>query len=615
MCGIAGSFGTRSNRSRLAAMVSTQDHRGPDAQGLYLSPNSFAGLGHNRLSIIDLSEAGRQPMSDSTGRYWIVFNGEIYNYLELRGQLTGEYHFRTRTDTEVLLASYQKWGVGCLDRLIGMFSFLIWDERERRLFAARDRFGVKPLYYHQDRDGSLLVASEIKALHAAGVPAQADSAAWATYLTLGVYDHSERTFWENIQSLPPGHWLTWQRGQTAVSRWYDLAERIGPECDPRTVEEVKEEYLALMIDSVRLRFRSDVPVGINLSGGLDSSTLLGLVQAVQGAQSDTKAFTFITGAPQYDELPWVQQMLARTQHPLVICRMGPEDVPALAESVLAHQDEPFGGLPTLAYARLFEEARQQGVIVLLDGQGMDEQWAGYDYYVAALQGAPAGILQGAREKPVRPESLLPEFRLLAEPFELPCTFPDPLRNTQYRDARYTKIPRALRFNDRVSMRSSTELREPFLDHRLFELALRQPPERKIAEGTRKWLLREIARDLLPEGVVEAPKRPLQTPQREWLRGPLRNWANELIEHALDIYDGVWLDGDVVRREWRTFLQAQTDNSFYVWQWISLGLTSLNEKRKADKWPRVVGKPLTERAEPASVKRPRNDGAAVFKGIA
>lgn len=580
MCGIAGIFGTGWERAQLEGMVASQRHRGPDADGTYVDPAGVAGLGHNRLSIIDLSDAGRQPMPDPTGRYWIVFNGEIYNYLELREELVAGYEFRTRTDTEVLLAAYQKWGGGCLDRLIGMFAFAIWDERSRILFAARDRFGVKPLYYHQRPDGRLLLASEIKALHVAGVPPHPDSVAWATYLVHGLYDHTERTFWEGIHSLPPGHALTWQDGHGRFWPWYDLAAAVGPEWDHRPVEIVQEQYLSLLAESVRLRFRSDVPVGINLSGGLDSSTLLGLVQVVQGPDSDVKAFTFITGDPQYDELPWVHQMLDRTRHPSVICRLEPGEVPALAESVQAHQNEPFGGLPTLAYARLFEQARAEGVIVLLDGQGLDEQWAGYDYYLAALDGAAAGVVQATKDKPVRPECLTPEFGALAEQFDRPQPFADPLCNLQYRDVRYTKIPRALRFNDRVSMRVSTELREPFLDHRLVELALRQPRERKIVNGTRKWLLRQIARQLLPAGVVEPPKRPLQTPQREWLAGPLREWADACIECGLAGCGGGWLDSNAVREEWQNYCERGGDNSFYIWQWISLGL--LLSRRSAPK---------------------------------
>jgi asparagine synthase (glutamine-hydrolysing) len=337
------------------------------------------------------------------------------------------------------------------------------------------------------------------------------------------------------------------------------------------VETVKEEYQSVAIESVRLRFRSDVPVGINLSGGLDSSTLLRLVQTVQGPESDVKAFTYVTGDSQYDELPWVEQMLAHTRHPSMVIRVQPGDIPALAESVQAYQDEPFGGLPNLCYARLFAEARAQGVIVLLDGQGMDEQWGGYDYYRSALDGTRAGIVQGIKENPVRPECLTPEFRVLAKPFEAPTLFSDPLRNLQYRDTRYTKIPRALRFNDRVSMRASTELREPFLDHRLFELALRQPPERKIANGQHKWLLRQIAQRLLPDRIAEAPKRSLSTPQREWLRGPLRKWAGERIEESLAMIGGTWLDRDGVRANWQHYCEGFSDNSFYIWQWISLGL--------------------------------------------
>ncbi len=571
MCGIAGIFGHGWSEAQLRAMVSAQRHRGPDADGVYIDPARVAGLGHNRLSIIDLSDAGRQPMCDSIARRWLVFNGEIYNYPELRRELQSDYEFRTRTDTEVLLAAYQKWGAACLDKLIGMFAFALWDEATQTLFAARDRFGVKPLYYHQRTDGTLLVASEIKALHAAGVPAVPDTATWATYLCHGLYDHSERTFWKNVRALPPGHTLVWQNNQVKISRWYDLAEKVGTELDRRPAETVQEEYLSLLTESVRLRFRSDVPVGINLSGGLDSSTLLGLVQSLHGAESEVKAFTFITGDERYDELPWVMKMLAHTDHPLVPCLLVACDVPALAESVQQHQDEPFGGLPTLAYARLFEQARAEGVIVLLDGQGMDEQWAGYDYYLSALNNQAAGVVQGALDKPVRAECLTQEFRALAEPFAVPQPFPDKLRNLQYRDTRYTKIPRALRFNDRVSMRSSTELREPFLDHRLFELALRQPLERKLEGETRKLLLRRIARGLLPHGIVEAPKRPLQTPQREWLRGALKGWAAQWIEQACEADDGDWLQRREVMNAWQRYCAGESDNSFYVWQWIGLGM--------------------------------------------
>ena len=572
MCGIAGIFGKSWNDEDLYAMINSQRHRGPDGEGIYVDSQHKAGLGHNRLSIIDLSDAGRQPMFSADGNSVVTYNGEIYNYLELRKELESGYEFRTRSDTEVLLAAYQKWGAKCLDKLIGMFAFVIWDETKKTAFAARDRFGVKPFYYHQKDDGTLIFASEIKALHAAGVSRVPDETTWATYLANGHYDHLERTFWKGIKRLTPGHLLEWKDNSTRVKRWYDIAERSGKEFDKRPDNIVVEEYLALMRESVKLRFRSDVPVGINLSGGLDSSTLLGLVHDVQGTNSDVKAFTFTTGNEAYDELPWVEQMLAKTNHQLVICRLAARDVPSLAEEVQYHQDEPFGGLPTLAYSNAFKAAKENGVTVLLDGNGMDEQWAGYDYYQAPSNGHAPSLVQGTTERPVRPECLDPEFRKFAERYESPTVYPDRLRNIQYRDARFTKIPRAMRFNDRISMQYSTELREPFLDHRMFELALRQPPERKIKNGIGKAMLRQISRRLVPTGVSEAPKRPMQTPQREWLRGELNEWANEKIEKALDGFAGAWLDRNVVRSAWRDFSNGKGDNSFFVWQWITLGLT-------------------------------------------
>ncbi|MBX7060248.1 MAG: asparagine synthase (glutamine-hydrolyzing) [Pyrinomonadaceae bacterium] len=580
MCGISAIIGNGCGRDRLLAMRASQAHRGPDGVGLYVDAERKAVLGHNRLSIIDLTAGGDQPMMSSDGRFVVVQNGEIYNYLELKQELSSDYSFRTRSDTEVLLAAYAKWGVDCLDHFVGMFAFAIWDTVEKTAFAARDRFGVKPLYYHQESDGMVLLASEIKALHAAGIPAKPDDETWATYLAHGLYDHSDRTFWTQVTSLPGGHYLQIKDGKIKVKKWYDIAERVGIEFDTRSEDEVREEYFALMKESVTLRFRSDVPVGINLSGGLDSSSLLGLVHEVQGKESEVKAFTFTTGDAAYDELLWVEQMLAQTRHPLVVSQLTAADVPALAAEVQSLQDEPFGGLPTLAYARLFEAAKNSGVTVLLDGNGMDEQWAGYDYYSKGATGHFGGLIQGTKDRAVRPECLTPEFRSLAKQMTPPTIFPDRLRNLQYRDIRYTKIPRAMRFNDRVSMRVATELREPFLDHRLFEIAMRQPSERKIKNGVHKNMLRDIARTYLPRAVSEPPKRPIQTPQREWLRGPLREWAGSVIETSLSGPFGSYLDAASVRREANAFFDDGFDNSYFIWQWISLGLIGTRSARQA-----------------------------------
>ena len=583
MCGITGIFGPSWSAGNIQQMVKQQAYRGPDA-GRWHQVTAQGSLGHNRLSIIDLSKAGNQPMSNQRGDLSIVYNGEIYNYLELRAELN-DYPYQNQTDTEVILAAYERWGEACLDRFIGMFAFILWDSRKQKLFAARDRFGVKPLYYHQKRDGTLLLSSEIKTLHAVGCPAKPNHSTWATYLTYGLYEHQSETFWEEVYALAPGHCLTWEQGKLDIRCWYDLAERVGDEIDQRPTAVVQEEYLSLLKECVSLRFRADVPIGINISGGADSSILLGIILALQLPASEVNAFTFATGDKRYDEVMWAKQMVQLTEHPHHIPLLQAKDVPILAEKVQYHQDEPFGGLPTLAYSQIFKQAREMGVVVLLDGQGMDEQWAGYDYYARALQSQSSttptlGPVQGSKSRATRPECLTPEFRQLAKPMMAPQPFSDPLRNMQYRDARYTKIPRALRFNDRISMMYSTELREPFLDHRLFELALCQPVERKIQGSTHKWLLRQIGRDLLPESVVTAPKRPLQTPQREWLRTELKSWTQQMINIATDHFGKDWLDKTQIDSEWQAYQQGESDNSFYIWQWVTIGLMVNNHQLRS-----------------------------------
>jgi asparagine synthase (glutamine-hydrolysing) len=567
-------FGRNWSRSQLEAMVASQRHRGPDAEGVFVSPSGLAGLGHNRLSIIDLSGAGRQPMSDSTGRYRIVFNGEVYNYLELRAELEGGYPFQTRTDTEVLLAAYLKWGPSCLDKLIGMFAFLVWDDQEQRLFGARDRFGVKPLHICPRAGGGLWIASEIKALHQAGVPRRPDAGAWAAYLVSGMHDHGQATFWEGIQRILPGGCFTWSpAGGFRQQQWYDSADRLleaGPDSRPEPV--VADELLALLEESVRLRFRSDVPVGVCLSGGLDSSLLLGLVQRVQGPDSALKSFTFFCGDPAYDEVPWVERLLAQTRHAALFCRLAPEEVPALAARVQRHQDEPYGGLPTLGMAKVHERAREERIVVLLDGNGLDEGWGGYEYYqYAGAVDASRAPVQGSKSPATRPECLEPEFAALASRLTVSKPLPDPLLALQYRDIRFAKLPRAMRFADRVSMMYGRELREPFLDHRVMELGLRQPDDRKLRHGQGKYLPRQVAAAILPRQVQQAPKRPVQTPQREWLRGPLREWATGCIETALAGPGAGWLRPEAVRSEWTRYCSEAGENSFFIWQWVSMGL--------------------------------------------
>lgn len=553
-------------------MIAGQQHRGPDGHGSYEQQDK-ARLGHTRLKIIDLSENGKQPMSSADGRYWIVFNGEIYNYVELRRELDF-FTFKSKTDTEVILAAFLKWGTKCLDRFIGMFAFAIWDAQEECLFAARDRFGVKPFFYTLDDTGTFLFASEIKAFEAAGISRKPDEVSWATYLQFGMYDHCERTFTAGVSRLLPGCHLkwSWREGLTIVP-WYDPADafRLLGE-DLRAETEVEEELQALLEETIMLRFRSDVEVGVCLSGGLDSSLLMGLIKRIYGDGLPLRTFTFVTGDAKYDETPYVERMLRGTGFTSQICRLDVIDVPTLVERMWYFQDEPYGGLPTLGMSKVYERAKETGCIVLLDGNGLDEGWAGYDYYLEPKRVSfRNGPVQGARGAYSISGCLCPDFRAMSEPAKSHLPDADRVRRLQYRDLRFAKIPRATRFSDRVSMMYSRELREPFLDHRIVELGLRQPLHRKINHGSGKWLLRRIAKRILPERVVTAPKRPVQTPQREWLQGPLADWAEVKIESAIRAVGGKWLDPAATRELWKRYLESGADNSFPIWQCISIGI--------------------------------------------
>jgi asparagine synthase (glutamine-hydrolysing) len=332
---------------------------------------------------------------------------------------------------------------------------------------------------------------------------------------------------------------------------------------------VAEELTGLLEESVKLRFRADVPVGICLSGGVDSSLLLGLVHRIQGPRSEVQAFSFRFDHPEYDETPWVRMALENTRHPWHVCPVAPQDVPRLVTDVQRFQDEPFGGFPTLGMHEVHRSALREGVTVLLDGNGIDEAWSGYDYYRrAGAVDHTRGPVQGTGGEPPPDSFLLPDFASLADTPEPPLGG-DRLRALQYRDLRTAKIPRALRFNDRVSMMFSRELREPFLDHRIVELGLRQPASRKIRHGQGKWLVREVARRIMPRGLVEAPKRPVQTPQREWLRGELADWAESSIEGALEGWGRKWLDAGKVRSFWESYRRRGGESSFPLWQWISI----------------------------------------------
>ena len=560
MCGIAGILGENAKSNVIDDMLMVQHHRGPDYKGKWLE-NDVA-LGHNRLSIIDLSNSANQPFSDNTKRYTIVFNGEIYNYIELRKKLKSSYKFQTSSDTEVLLAAFIFWGKDCLKHLNGMFSFAIYDNKSKSLFAARDRFGVKPFFYHKNND-SFYFSSEIKAIHAAGIKKKPNEEIWASYFAYGSYGMPDETFWEDIHQLPGGHYLELKNSTLSISKWYVFEEEVKKFDEKIPFNDVKEKYAALLKNSIELRFRADVSVGFNISGGLDSSTLLVFVNQMEGKEN-INAYTFYTGHKDYDELFWVKEMINATQNPLNKVLLTVDHFTKEIDFLTHIQDEPCGGIPTIAYSKIFKEARKDDVIVLLDGQGMDEQWAGYDYYLKKND----QLIQGMEGSPFKKNVLSKEFLSKAKKPSYPTPFENELLNKQYRDLFYTKIPRALRFNDRVSMAYSTELREPFLDYRLVEYAFAQPYEYKIKDGIQKYLLRELVSEYLDDSITNSPKRPLQTPQREWLGNELSGYVESKIKNLKDSDFASWFDINEMSNEWQKYKDGDNDSSFHIWQWIS-----------------------------------------------
>ena len=565
MCGISGIISKSSSFDlHIQQMIDAQTHRGPDFQTIYADINKGVYFGHNRLSIIDLHAHSNQPFHSPDKQYAMVFNGEIYNYLELKKQLEPHYNFSTHSDTEVLLAAYIVWGEKCLDKLTGMFAFAVWDHHSETLFAARDRFGVKPFHYYIDHD-KFIFASEIKALWASGlVDKKMDSATWASYMGYAVYSTIDRTFWQDVHQLAGGHYLKVQAGKFEIKKWYTFFDNVSNIVLPGSFDEAKEHARALLINSIKLRLRSDVNVGFNLSGGIDSSLLFTLIRDQLNANS-TKAFTFYSDDENYDEVEWVKQIIGNSGFNWEKCLVTADSIPQYAKFMQHHQDEPYAGIAALAYGKVFQHAKAANYTVLLDGGGMDEQVAGYDYYT----NDSSSLIQGTTSSPVRKHCLVPEFLQLGSRPKFDKPFNDKVKDLQYRDTFYTKLPRDLRFNDRMSMASSTELREPFLDHNLFEYLFALPLEYKIQEQKKKFIIREILKEKLTGSVTEAPKRPIQTPQREWLSHELKDWVVSMAKTACAKHD--FLIKKEVDKELELYFSGNNENSFYIWQWITLGL--------------------------------------------
>jgi asparagine synthase (glutamine-hydrolysing) len=578
MCGIAGrvnlASGTPVDKRQLQEMCNLLAHRGPDGSGVIL--DGAVGLGHRRLAIIDLSEAAGQPMVTPDGRFTITFNGEIYNYVELRDELIRRgRQFRTDSDTEVLLAAYEAFGPGCLSKLRGMFAFAIWDARERTLFAARDRVGKKPLYYRLDRDG-LAFASESKAFLAdPAFEVTPDPRSLLLYLTYG-YIPAPFSIFTGVRQLEPGHYLVYRDGKVETTRYWSLAHM-----PKRHVSEqdALAELDELLTESVRLRLISDVPIGAFLSGGVDSGTVVALMARCGGPA--VKTFSIGFDERDFSELTQARAVAERygTRHHEIVVR---PDALAVLPTLTWHYGEPFAdssAIPTYYVA----QATRQHVTVALNGDGGDESFAGYSRYIEPERAAMYGrIPHGLRTAAARMAGALPAghrfdsawarsqrwltvmqghasdrytqsmMSLDAHLRRRLCTAdflsraeaapPEELLAAQFRNATgldeidamlavdvNTYLPGDILVKvDIATMANSLEGRSPFLDHRVMEFAATLPSEMKLHRGVRKYLLKQFARRFLPSEIIDRPKKGFSVPLADWLRGDLREMVHDVL---------------------------------------------------------------------------------------
>lgn len=605
MCGIAGmykkhGFGEVEQDQLADRMLQALAHRGPDDGG-YAGDN-LCFIGNRRLSIFDLSPNGNQPFFSPDGKTWLVLNGEIYNHTELRECLKGDYTFRSSTDTEVLLAAYLKWGIDCLTRCVGMFAFAIWDQHKQELILCRDPMGIKPLYYHETPD-QFCFASECKAILATGIRAEMNEHVLQDYLVAGFYDHTDKTFFKDIQQVPAGCYLKISSGQVQKHRYWDPASVV---CDDRH-DGAMESYWQKLQESVHLRLRADVPYAVMLSGGLDSSIMAMLADAEIGSDQ-LQVCTFRSRDTRYDEGPWAALASAGKpwkQHEVTIDEKNVED---LLPETLWFQDLPFGGVASFADVLIAKKAREDGIIVLLEGQGADEMLGGYESYYpmyiadllckderlaihayqeyAKRRGLPADVktMRALVDRitgntsigqdgtlPVNRQCLAPAlFETTVDDWKAPEPFSSRVHNSMYRDLFYTKVPRVLRFKDKASMMNGVELRVPFLDYRLVADAFAISLDKRFEDGYTKASLREKVAGMLPHDICFHVKRQVQTPQREWLRSLLRPFVEEVI-HSGTFAERGWFDPSLVQSVYQDYCQHPDmfPNSFFIWQWLQV----------------------------------------------
>ena len=568
MCGIAGVISTERGYAGGAAthrMLHAQRHRGPDGEGFWsgLVGNFEVALGHLRLAIIDLTEAGHQPMFLPDGSQGLIFNGEIYNYKELRSELESlGVTFRSESDTEAVLWALATWGQEAIQKFNGMWAIAWIDLGKRTLLLSRDRFGIKPLYLCW-REGTLFFASEIKAILAGsgkrfGVNAQTVG----RFLQQSLLDAQPETFFSGIEALPAGHNLTLRldgsmRPEVLLERYWTMAGVDSSLNHEQAIEAVRATFL----DAVTLRLRSDVPVGILLSGGMDSSSIAAAMRYSLGRNADLHAISAVSGRPEYDEGPFIEAASRHLACPVhyVQLRFNPAEWFDLLEAVIYANDEPVGSFSPVAHYLLMEEAQRLGITVLLSGQGGDENLCGYfKFLIFYLQQLSKGghwfdtlkVLSGflqngtvfSQFKISEAKRYLPRFakpaeidicgpRLQAQDFVLPTGLGDgSLADRQRIDLARLSVPALVHYEDRTSMTWSREIRLPFLDYRFVQLLLSLGPELKLRDGWTKWVFRKAMESYLPKSIVwRKDKQGFTIPQAEWLKHELRQRMENLMD--------------------------------------------------------------------------------------
>ena len=559
MCGIAGILTNQSGLlsvQRLVKMTEALAHRGPDGEGHWINDNHTTGFGHRRLSIIDLSPAGAQPMH-YLNRYTIIHNGEIYNYLEVRETLLQKgYKFHSQSDTEVIMAAYDCYRSNCLQYFDGMFAFAIWDEQEQTLLAARDRFGEKPFYYYFD-ENQFVFASEMKALWAVGIEKQINEKMFFNYFTLGYTQNpatAEETFYTGINKLPARSFIEYHLPKRHLTRSLYWNIDVDFTDEAITDEHAIMQFNNLFTRSVQRRLRSDVPVGTSLSGGLDSSCVLATIQTMAPGQYNT--FSAIFPGFKQDESGWIKKVADHfTTHNFSV-QPNADRVIHDFEKICYHQEEPFQSARIMAQFYVYELARQHGVTVLLDGQGADEILAGYHKYyhwywqqlfrdnkntlhhelnharslgitepwglknkLAAAMPTYAGWYlrrQRARQQ-LRLHDLNTSFvDEYGESYYDIAHF-DELNNILYYNTFVNGLEELLRYADRNSMAHGIEVRLPFLSHELVQLLFAIPARFKMRDGYTKWLLRKSMEEKLPAGLAwRTDKIGFEPPQQQWM---------------------------------------------------------------------------------------------------